>query len=278
MQHSGLAQHASLHSMWVLWATMLPGLAISQYVAREQNQPGGSGSPACPCIDPWVDIGVSTLQCRNVTYMGRHECIPLNYGASSCHAWDDNLGPCAEDAGADISSRIAAGLGFCASAWCYVDAAHCERHPKRSTMSLNDGVADPGLSYSYETCGNLDDYSPSKQREALLGRRLRVSYPGDSGSGYTLKTVGAGRGWHGKDGSMVAFMHAIAADVGFSLEYHEVSNSSKIQVRERLGSGSSFTRCVHEVAINETDLCIGNFWMTNERLLMTTFSGSVCKF
>ena len=33
-----------------------------------------------------------------------------------------------------------------------------------------------------------------------------------------------------------------------------------LQVRRTLGSSSSFTACVHEVALNETDLCIGNFW------------------
>ena len=74
---------------------------------------------------------------------------------------------------------------------------------------------------------------------------------------------------------MVAFMHTIAERSGIRLEFHPVSNASKTQVRERLGSGSSFTQCVHEVALNETDLCIGNFWMTNERLLMTPFSGTV---
>ena len=35
---------------------------------------------------------------------------------------------------------------------------------------------------------------------------------------------------------------------------------------------SSYTQCVHEVALNETDLCIGAFWTTSERLLLTTFT------
>jgi hypothetical protein len=30
---------------------------------------------------------------------------------------------------------------------------------------------------------------------------------------------------------------------------------------------SSYTACVHEVALGETDICIGNFWMTPQRLV-----------
>lgn len=67
---------------------------------------------------------------------------------------------------------------------------------------------------------------------------------------------------HQVDGSVVAFMHAVAAEVGFTLEYHAVSEESVAEVSSRLGSSSSFTACVHEVALGETDLCIGNFWVS----------------
>ena len=38
---------------------------------------------------------------------------------------------------------------------------------------------------------------------------------------------------------------------------------------------SSFTACVHEVALGNTDMCWGNFWPTATRRHMTTFSGSI---
>jgi hypothetical protein len=126
----------------------------------------------------------------------------------------------------------------------------------------------------------MDNYGESKHSNHLRGKTLRVSYPGDSGSGYTVKTVAEGSGWYAGegrsvDGSVVAFMHSIAAEVGATLEFHPVSNASRQQVYNQLGSTSSYTACVHEVALNETDFCIGNFWITNERLLMSTFSGTL---
>lgn len=32
---------------------------------------------------------------------------------------------------------------------------------------------------------------------------------------------------------------------------------------------------VHEVALGETDLCIGNFWMTSQRLLLSSFGPNI---
>eukprot|EP00960_Hanusia_phi_P062197 765087-Hanusia_phi.AAC.1 len=37
---------------------------------------------------------------------------------------------------------------------------------------------------------------------------------------------------------------------------------------------SSFTRCVYEVAVKNVDVCIGNFWETNERRRLATFTSS----
>ena len=100
--------------------------------------------------------------------------------------------------------------------------------------------------------------------------------PGDSGSGYTLLTEEATSGrpckseweaqnytskaeciWdfnHGtqsgnsKEGSMVEFMRSIRADAGFTWERVEVSQDSKELF------DSSFTACVHAVAVGQTDM------------------------
>ena len=106
--------------------------------------------------------------------------------------------------------------------------------------------------------------------------------PGDSGSGYTLLTEEATTGrpckseWQGepvweaqgyaskaecmwdfnydtqsgnsKEGSMVEFMRSIRADAGFTWERVEVSQDSKELF------DSSFTACVHAVAVGQTDM------------------------
>ena len=49
----------------------------------------------------------------------------------------------------------------------------------------------------------------------------------------------------------------------------EISNTSLSQY------SSSYSACVHDVAMNETDMCIGPFWLTSERQLMSPFTGGV---
>jgi hypothetical protein len=106
----------------------------------------------------------------------------------------------------------------------------------------------PTLSFcdhcSYETCGNLDSYAAEKHYSSLRGRHIRVSYPGDSSTGYTILTNDDGS----RDGSVVQFMRDIAADAGFTWEVHEVSPASRARY------SSSYSACTHEVALNRTDV------------------------
>ena len=107
--------------------------------------------------------------------------------------------------------------------------------------------------------------------QQLRGKTLHVSYPGDSSSDYTLVT----RDDNGqKTGSVVAFMNEIAAKGGFFYELHNVSEASTDWSARNAG-GSSWTACVHEVALGETDICIGNFWVTIQRLQLATFTSSL---
>ena len=126
------------------------------------------------------------------------------------------------------------------------------------------------LMTSYETCGNVDTYSESKVLEDINGKHLRVTFPGDSSDGYTLLTdpndssnkLGSMRdlmlGADGVDG--LADLH------NFTWEVRPISDNSLKRY------SSSYTACVHEVALNETDMCIGAFWTTSERLLLTPFT------
>lgn len=106
------------------------------------------------------------------------------------------------------------------------------------------------LAYSYEACGNLNTYAPARHYDRVRDRIFRVSYPGDSSSGYTILTKDNGD----KDGSMVKLMQEVADAGAFTLEIHTVSNASKSRY------SSSYSACVHEVALNRTDICVGNFW------------------
>ena len=80
--------------------------------------------------------------------------------------------------------------------------------------------------------------------------------------GYESKAACIGDPANVKTGSVVEFMKSIANEVGFTWEVVPVTTASKDRFT------SSFTACVHSVALNETDLCLGNFWLTGERMLI----------
>lgn len=145
----------------------------------EQNIVNGTGSPACQCIDPWASmVEPNHSQCHNATVSGVRDCLPANYGAGRCRPWDMDAHMCRHGGGATVTSLISSGLGWCRSAWCYVNASTCER-PHRGTQILwHDLPRDvtQNLAYSYETCGNLDEYSASKHHDRLRNQTLRVSY------------------------------------------------------------------------------------------------------
>ena len=100
----------------------------------------------------------------------------------------------------------------------------------------------------------------------LKGRNLRVAFPGDDDSGYTILTTPAGQ----KAGSYVKFMQRLASENSFTFTEQPLSATSRA-----LYPRSSFTACVHEVAIGNVDLCVGNFWITTERRLLGAMTHSV---
>ena len=155
------------------------------------------------------------------------------------------------------------------------------KEPRDSSCLLSQATsATKQLFYSYETCGNLNDYSQERHTALLKGRTLRVTMPGDSGTGYTLVTHKPDGSlcpkgkcpWNmaasPRGGSFVTFMRELSKDAGILWKRVPIGNDSLAA-----GGGSSFTACAHMVALNETDLCIGNIWVTAKRLLIIpTFS------
>lgn len=243
-------------------------------VAQPPPPPLSIGSPACECIDPWAQntsASVDESGCRNATLGYRHLggphgidlCLPMTYGRSRCEAWDSHVGGvCVDQRGTALASGAP---DWCASKWCYVDASTCERPHQPTNIAFHDPDAPLNLAYSYETCGNLDTYTGDAHFRTLRGKHLRVSYPADSDAGYSLYTDSHGI----KQGSTVHFMQDVAADAGFTWSVHPVSEISSSKYL------STYTACVHEVALNQTDLCIGTFWINNERLLMSSFTRSL---
>eukprot|EP00971_Amphidinium_carterae_P196616 3901958-Amphidinium_carterae.1 len=135
------------------------------------SQAAGAGSTACPCADPFSDASLlSQVGSGDCLQTVSGVCLPLDYG-SACSEWDAATEPCL---GIDVPP-------WCTSQWCYVDPDTCERPHVASTLwNLSEPVA-----FSYETCGSLDHYTSVDHVATLQRRSLRITYPGNAGSGYT---------------------------------------------------------------------------------------------
>ena len=81
--------------------------------------------------------------------------------------------------------------------------------------------------------------------------------------------MGQGVGGSNRSGAVLVFMDEIFKEYNIPWEEVPVSARSK-----EFSPGSSYTACVHDVGIGNTDMCWGNFWPTATRSLMASFTGS----
>lgn len=268
-----------------------PASAQSNNWAQPEHPPGGS--PSCECIDPWERAAGGARAVHLETAPGSEQqlLLPADYGAARCAAWDSAVeGSCVEADGRPLDSGQPS---WCTKKWCYVNASACERPYSQSFVAWDDNTTatlpEDGLFYSYHTCGNLDSFVAERHYLALEGKNLRVSragkqlhrirpcltcarvraslqvsFPGDSDFGLDLFTAADGT----KKGAVVDFMRDISVEGKFTWTRQDISQASRDLF------SSSYTACTHDVALNATDLCIGSFWTTTERLLMTPFTAN----
>lgn len=172
----------------------------------------------------------------NVTREGGTECYPASYGSSACAAHDMTSTP--ECMTADESSRpawcvdewcwvdlqncaspdgstsyfpgvrIASTLQSCPELWSpYFDSGSTDSTGEHDPDDQNTSLRVP-LYYSYRTCGSLPRYDDEDKQAKVLrafaarlpGGKLRVAFPDDAGSWYTLVGNRPYPAGSGKDG------------------------------------------------------------------------------
>ena len=238
--------------------------------------PGSSGEPGCQCIDAFtrsLTIANSAGGCDWRAESALAPCYTQDYGNDGCRQYDLNL----NISGCDVKNPAP----WCDKAWCWIDPANCTSPNGQSgffpssTFTSSDGTTRP-LTYSYATCGNLDEYERDKKlRQLQAFGPLRVSFPGNSGSGYTVtdaKVGEAGAGNTRRDGSVLRFFETTMAAHG--VDWYEVPRSASSSAFGTIHS-SSFTACTHEVALNRSDVCVGNLWPTPFRRRIAAFSNVI---
>ena len=239
----------------------------------------GASSPSCPCLQTaaWPVLGTDSggASCNRVLTGGELHCYPATYGLGGCAAHDATREPHCDGASP---------AGFCAEPWCYVDPDACRGSVKRFHQS--DVLIDAGVSafYSYDTCGGDEEsWNDVMVSSVLSGKTLRAAvavpyyYPDhyvEGADGQPLTDVASYRASDLPAGATVKgiwidFYSKIAERANFALDWRPVSGGSKA------AHSSSFTACAQDVADGIVDLCIGDYWTTEERLGMTTFTTGV---
>ena len=207
-------------------------------------------SPLNTCI---LEDGVTQgLNISLKSDSGKYICVPPEFGAS-CDNWSGKyfMDVC-ENSGDQYDPDT-----FCGSKWCYINFLNCTRPSEDANL-----YQVPIMQRSFETCGNINIYSDDRFLDQVKGKTLRVAYPGDSSSKFDLYTNDVGT----KDGSTVAFFNSVQEALGYSIEVLNISSDSL----ERYSS--SYTACTHDVGLGRLDLCIGGFYDTSERQIISSLT------
>jgi len=228
-------------------------IAVVQTTDWLVPEPGRDGAYLdCPCAhnvgDKSLDMifpeqvvekdGVKFLQMLNSKHL-----VHPGYGSSMCSTWSSStLYP--ECGGQSLQPE------WCTRKWCYVNPSLCQR---RSVGSPEF----PGLSYSFETCGNLDYYVQPHLRRFSNATRTLYAY------GFGFKAEENPEANSVPLNMCLAFAAKALSQAGIdpqSVRYRrELSNATRREF------SSTYTGCVHDVALGNLDVCLGDIWDTAQR-------------
>jgi len=226
--------------------------------------------------------------------------FPSNYGLEGCQAYDhgyDLPHGCNESSSHPCKVECtSSGHDYCQSRWCYVDVARCRyneqqcssmgftkgslSHPSCRTreMSLSNVILNSSTHYSYQTCGYLNTYEDAHRRSMNIVIKVSTRKRG----GYTIKLENGQIDplrpeLKGYQGAMLEFFYDTVMGnfdpkPQIVLDDSWATETSKEAIQGQLGVKSSYTACVHDVAVGKYDLCINPFLHTTLREAMTPFT------
>ena len=143
------------------------------------------------------------------------------------------------------------------------------------------------LTYSYETCGYVNNFGTrgTSQRVALReaarlrpGGELRITIPPADNPPYVVSheaypaeiPSSGGVGGTNRSGAVPVLLDRLLTLSSVPWRLVPISQSSY-----NYSVDSSYTACVHEIAIGNADMCWANIWTTSARRTLATFSGQI---
>lgn len=245
------------------------------------------GALDCPCIDPHPVVLPNGSACPGLLQDESGNCYSADYGSRGCRPYDEVTDACLAAPKPD----------WCSDRWCYVLPWDCLRPHYVSSYfegatignttlladsgcSSADSTCDAAVMYSYETCGNIDEFSYEtllQDEMASIASRgpLRITFVGDNAPWQV--TVGDDEtdtdfvaGTARRDGTFPRFVTSVLDEYGIAWRELPISVESLAE-----NDNSTFAGCIHDVALNATDLCVGSTWAFEYRRRLAPFTATL---
>jgi len=255
---------------------------------------------SCPCINA-VNVFSTLVNCGGwemreknsspsgvlVDYLGSVQCVPINFG-THCKQHDLAHDPKCSSAGEVIYDNGVArqpipAPEYCFDQWCFVDKATCKNSTELFYRTSTSTLSEANLFYSYSTCNSSAQAWLSFQTmKSLEGKSVRVTIPGYVPPAHYKNDENGERAhpsltsiynndsipWKGFVVDYLNALDKISNNAGFKFTHNSVGSKTVIK-------DSNYTASVYDVQVGLADMAAGYFWITSERLKMTTFTTAV---
>ena len=296
LPNEGVARDTRAHRT----RTNLHKIEIQQHKARTQhihkakhnNTMVTVGNEGCHCINQTSIL--SSLQNRDCTtptgqpgvYLTLGgSCVSYDYGSNSCLQHD-----LLHDPNCQSSPSTTIIPPYCFQSWCYVNASTCKRDSEEAIYKSDYFHPTHDLFYSYSTCNSTDIiWKQQCQEETSSGVQVvgGLSILADIPT-YQFpmlgKTLDDGTVVYLRETSSTTYFNDSIPFRGLYIDYINslvsISNGDITGVNFTHTSRaslkryptSSFTAAVQDVENGLVDMAVGPFWITGQRLKMTTYT------
>ncbi len=249
-----------------------------------------SGNEECNCIDQTsVLASLENRECTTSTgklgvYLNLGgSCVLFDYGSSACLQHDLLHDPLCKG---DPSTTTVP--PYCSQSWCYVNETSCKKNSEEVIFKSEYFPDQHDIFYSYSTCNSTDHFwqqhigSSANDVSVIGGIDLKAIIPEFQ---YALmgKQLPGGAVWERTEDNTYYFDDTIPFGgiyIDYIKEIVKISNGDIQNVtftHTSKGSlkrypESSFTAAVQDVENGLVDMAVGPFWITRQRLKMTTFT------
>jgi len=249
-----------------------------------------SGSLGCECVDATSKLQTlaGDRSCETPTGEGGvllslgGSCVDYSYGSGGCLQHDlIHDKDCQGGLNGTVVPR------HCPQPWCYVERDECKRYSEEE-IRASDFFPGLGLFYSYSTCGgsseawmdHVENGTDPIQKNVLNGGQFLAAVPSlQLPNLFKLDTAGntvldKGDEYYDDEspfyGVYINYVKDLVrvsnGDIG-GLNFTHVSKASNVE-----HPSSSYTAAVQDVANGLVDMAVAPFWITDQRLAMTSYT------